>query len=591
LENKPLLMGEFGSFKADESSIGEAMDFTRELREAALEFGFGGSCFWTVNTFEQTRLWNMMWEEGAILEASGLNFPRALSDDFLLEFDAVLLATASDFYVKPPLGDEHQDDYFQLWLKFEEGDIVLFNQDHPSPAGLPVTDAYGPGQEYNFRISMDSSAMTQDILYKAEAETQWRVLFEDVSWAYGYMPAGRIVLTQESLSLSSIRTRELYSLDIRVDDGVDPLEGATVILAGDTLYSDASGNVLFSGLTAGSYDLSVSAEGSGQASSVIYVDGPARDTISLDGNRNYSFASMREDFVLEFDAIASDNESYFYIKPPVGDVHQDDYYQMKLMFGDGDITLFNGDYPSGLTADSGYGLNQDYNFRIYMDSSSMTQTVLYREDGDREWTLLFDQLSWAHSYTPSGRIVLPQNNLSLSNISTGRVYAVSFAIDDRSDPLAGADVILEGDTLTTDTTGIVVFPHKGFGTYNYQVLADGFEKSGGRVIVYDDHISRTVSLSEITRLDFTPMTGPFLLEFNLVPLAHGSDLYVKPPLGDLHQDDYFQTWLKFNGGQIILLNGEHQPPDGLAAATGYELLQKYKYFCSPRFLILKAVPG
>jgi hypothetical protein len=51
-----------------------------------------------------------------MMEAPDLNFPRAFSDDFLLEFDAVLPANASDLYIKPPLGDLHQDDYSQLWL-------------------------------------------------------------------------------------------------------------------------------------------------------------------------------------------------------------------------------------------------------------------------------------------------------------------------------------------------------------------------------------------------------------------------------------------------------------------------------------------
>jgi hypothetical protein len=61
MQSKPVIMAEYGSFKENESTMGEALIFTRELREAALEYGFKGSCFWTVNTFEQTRLWNMMW--------------------------------------------------------------------------------------------------------------------------------------------------------------------------------------------------------------------------------------------------------------------------------------------------------------------------------------------------------------------------------------------------------------------------------------------------------------------------------------------------------------------------------------------------
>ena len=112
------------------------------------------------------------------------------------------------------------------------------------------------------------------------------------------------------------------------------------------------------------------------------------------------------------------------------------------------------------------------------------------------------------------------------------------------------------------------------------VFAEGFASAEGRVTVYNDHISKTVSLSEIREInpyDFTPMTTAFLLEFDLIPLLNGSDFYVKPPMGDPHQDDYFQTWLKFKDGQISLFNGDHQPPGGLVAAEGYELLQKYNF--------------
>jgi hypothetical protein len=60
-------MGEFGSFKEDEASLNEAIVFVKELQDAALEFGFKGSCYWTMSCFEQTRLWNLMWEDGKML--------------------------------------------------------------------------------------------------------------------------------------------------------------------------------------------------------------------------------------------------------------------------------------------------------------------------------------------------------------------------------------------------------------------------------------------------------------------------------------------------------------------------------------------
>jgi hypothetical protein len=69
MKSKPIIMAEFGSFKEDEATLDEGIVFVKELNEAALEFGFKGSCYWTMRCFEQNRLWNLMWEDGKMLKA------------------------------------------------------------------------------------------------------------------------------------------------------------------------------------------------------------------------------------------------------------------------------------------------------------------------------------------------------------------------------------------------------------------------------------------------------------------------------------------------------------------------------------------
>ena len=69
MKSKPIIMGEFGSFKKDETTLDKAIVFVKELNDAALDFGFKGSCYWTMRCFEQTRLWNLMWEDGKMLKA------------------------------------------------------------------------------------------------------------------------------------------------------------------------------------------------------------------------------------------------------------------------------------------------------------------------------------------------------------------------------------------------------------------------------------------------------------------------------------------------------------------------------------------
>lgn len=69
MKSKPIVMGEFGSFNFDEKTLDEAIIFVKELNNAALDFGFKGSAYWTIDTFEQTFIWNMMWGNGKMLNA------------------------------------------------------------------------------------------------------------------------------------------------------------------------------------------------------------------------------------------------------------------------------------------------------------------------------------------------------------------------------------------------------------------------------------------------------------------------------------------------------------------------------------------
>ncbi|MEN8194214.1 MAG: hypothetical protein ABFS12_15445, partial [Bacteroidota bacterium] len=69
MQSKPVIMGEFGSFKENETQLDDAIDFVKELKQAALDFGFKGTCYWTIDTFEQKRLWNLMWDNGKMLKA------------------------------------------------------------------------------------------------------------------------------------------------------------------------------------------------------------------------------------------------------------------------------------------------------------------------------------------------------------------------------------------------------------------------------------------------------------------------------------------------------------------------------------------
>ncbi len=69
MKTKPVIMAEFGSFKAEEPTLDEAIVFVKELQKAALDFEFKGTAYWTIRCFEQTRLWNLVWENEKMLKA------------------------------------------------------------------------------------------------------------------------------------------------------------------------------------------------------------------------------------------------------------------------------------------------------------------------------------------------------------------------------------------------------------------------------------------------------------------------------------------------------------------------------------------
>lgn len=69
LKNKVLILGEFGAQKdRGDDTIDKALDFVSEVKREALEFGFKGTFYWTIDSFEQKNLWNMMYDDAKILK-------------------------------------------------------------------------------------------------------------------------------------------------------------------------------------------------------------------------------------------------------------------------------------------------------------------------------------------------------------------------------------------------------------------------------------------------------------------------------------------------------------------------------------------
>lgn len=68
---KPMIVGEFGSFKAAQPTVGEAAEAVVDLLRKVCDRGFVGFLYWTYDTHEQTFIYNGKSGNGEILEALG----------------------------------------------------------------------------------------------------------------------------------------------------------------------------------------------------------------------------------------------------------------------------------------------------------------------------------------------------------------------------------------------------------------------------------------------------------------------------------------------------------------------------------------
>lgn len=92
---------------------------------------------------------------------------------------------------------------------------------------------------------------------------------------------------------------------------------------------------------------------------------------------------------------------------------------------------------------------------------------------------------------------------------------VTFTITDGTSPVAGADIKVGTETISTDTNGKAVFTLSG-GTYSYQVSKIGFRQAEGTLTVDNASISKELTLSS---LDEGIRTFTFKVQDGTVPLT------------------------------------------------------------------------
>ena len=108
METKPVVMAEYGAFSSDyqEIDIESGMNFAKGLRDSAMEHGFAGAAYWTIDTFEQTNIWCLMWENGkylpvlSLLKGNGTMSENWESTSYLSDTSNSTIFTAAAQFVK-----------------------------------------------------------------------------------------------------------------------------------------------------------------------------------------------------------------------------------------------------------------------------------------------------------------------------------------------------------------------------------------------------------------------------------------------------------------------------------------------------------
>ena len=161
---------------------------------------------------------------------------------------------------------------------------------------------------------------------------------------------------------------------------------------------------------------------------------------NVNAQYNFDFGPFENTTVLEFDVYPLANWSEIWIKPPVGhENYTAGHYQTRLLFGGGDVSIYNSEHQAGLSSTNFFynvdaGGSVKYNFRITMIVTAPelenTLTVEAKLDGEAVWIDLFGEQLQAYGSVPFGRMEIPQIQLFTDNFSAQEVLSVrSFEIE------------------------------------------------------------------------------------------------------------------------------------------------------------------
>ncbi len=374
-----------------------------------------------------------------------------------------------------------------------EGNDVTFNVEDPS--GAPISGA---------QVNMRGQTRTTN--------SNGRVVFHDVSdntYSYtvsatGYEAAtGNVIVNGDEtvdVVLNPISETNTVTFHV-IDVYSNPIQGATVSFNGQSLTTDSNGQVIFNDISDNTYSYTVSAADYQDSTGSYVVNG---------------------------------NEHIYVVMYPIPETHPVTFH----------VTDNTGSAVSGAQV------------------NMLGQTRITNSNG----IAVFDDVSDnTYSYTVSaagyqdatGSVVVDGDEhvyVILSPSTT--VYDVTFHVTDNTGaPVSGAQVVMNGQTMATNSNGIAVFNNMGFGSYGYIVSAAGYQQATGTVDVVDQDVHEYVVL--------TPIVNQYDVTF------HVNDNTGAPVVGALVQMNG-QTSTTNTQGIAVFNNMDAGNYDYTVSATGYQ---------------------
>ncbi len=278
---------------------------------------------------------------------------------------------------------------------------------------------------------------------------------------YGTVTGTAAMVTADLVITTKLETA--YKVTVKAYDNSSTswppagLEGATVIFNGNTAVTDVDGIAILPDEPNGTYDYTVTKEG------FVTVKGSA--------------------YIEDADAMVE-----VYMKPA---------YSVQFTVTDGTNPIPN----ASIRLVSGW---PEFDQTFMTDAQGVLLTDLLFPS----WTSLDYTISADGFADAIGTVNMQQEDLVVDPIVLERAYEITFTVNDGTNPVMGASVLINNTDLYTDASGMVVFPKMINGDYQFVISTPGYVDMAGTVTVMDANAAKTVTLAMGYNLTINVINGP-----------------------------------------------------------------------------------